>query len=405
MSSEHFNPTHVTPVHLPDPLRRFPIFRTSDPEEFMNALLTRFGASRAELKPPVGFMARGNLVQLQSIGLAYGTGSADASVDYPEADRFRLWTPLTGKGEATVNGKAIQLDAHQSCIVSPGQYMRLAAEAGHGWLNLRIDPGVFEQKLACILGARPSGRLEFATNVNRDHPQVQNLWRLIRFFAEQLDAASDRLPSLVLRELETGHHSGLSVRQPACVQPPVGSGNRGPRAGPCEPDRGIHRSALGSGDHDRQTGGGDRRECAGGLQGVPAKPRLLPDGFCKNGPAQARPFDAFRAGPGYIRHSGRLCLRLRKSRALRKRLSRCIRRATFRDARPGHAQGVPVLTWHRACGQRDLCAVLVLKAMPTGRANARPMTGSASSADARAALLTMRDDSPSSSSCRQVRPS
>jgi AraC-like DNA-binding protein len=202
MSSEHFNPTHVTPVHLPDPLRRFPIFRTSDPEEFMNALLTRFGASRAELKPPVGFMARGNLVQLQSIGLAYGTGSADASVDYPEADRFRLWTPLTGKGEATVNGKTIQLDAHQSCIVSPGQYMRLAAEAGHGWLNLRIDPGVFEQKLACILGARPSGRLEFATNVNRDHPQVQNLWRLIRFFAEQLDAASDRLPPLVLRELE-----------------------------------------------------------------------------------------------------------------------------------------------------------------------------------------------------------
>jgi hypothetical protein len=372
MSSEHFNPTHVTPVHLPDPLRRFPIFRTSDPEEFMNALLTRFGASRAELKPPVGFMARGNLVQLQSIGLAYGTGSADASVDYPEADRFRLWTPLTGKGEATVNGKTIQLDAHQSCIVSPGQYMRLAAEAGHGWLNLRIDPGVFEQKLACILGARPSGRLEFATNVNRDHPQVQNLWRLIRFFAEQLDAASDRLPPLVLRELEqaiivaflfANRHafSHLLDREPADLAP----------------------AHVGSGDHDRQTGGGDRRERAGGLQGVPAKPRLLPDGFCKNGPAQARPFDAFRAEPGYIRDSGRLCLRLRKSRALRKRLSRGIRRATFRDARPGHAQGVPVLTWHRACGQRDLCGVLVLKAMPTGRANARPMTGSASSADAR----------------------
>jgi len=34
--------------------------------------------------------------------------------------------------------------------------------------------------------------------------------------------------------------------------------------------------------------------------------------------------------------------------------------------------------------------LMVLKAMPTGRANARPMTGSASSGDARRRVLTMR---------------
>jgi hypothetical protein len=202
MHSEHMSPEHLSPEHLADPLRRFPVFRTSDPEEYRNALLTQFGATRAEVKAPADFLARGNLVQLSSIGLVYGTGNAGASVDYPEADRFRLLTALAGRGEATIGLKATQLDARQSCIVSPGQRMHLAAEAGHSWFNLRVDPGAFEQKLAYLLGARPNGRLEFAANVNRDHPQFRNLWRLIRFFAEQLDEQSGPLPPLALRELE-----------------------------------------------------------------------------------------------------------------------------------------------------------------------------------------------------------
>jgi AraC-like DNA-binding protein len=202
MPSEHLYPQHLPPEHLADPLRRFPVFRTSDPEEYRNALLTQFGADRAEVKARPGFLARGNLVQLSSIGLVYGTGSAGVSVDYPEADRFRLLTAVAGRGEATINLKTTQLDAHQSCIVSPGQRMHLAAEASHSWFNLRIDPGAFEQKLAYLLGARPNGKLEFEAAVNRDHPKVRNLWRLIRFFSEQLDATSGQLPLLVLRELE-----------------------------------------------------------------------------------------------------------------------------------------------------------------------------------------------------------
>src|SRR5271169_3631414 len=159
-----------------DPLRRFPVFETSDPEEFSDALVTRFGASRAEARCPAGFLAKGNLVQLQSIGLVYGACSSGVSVNYPEADRFRLITATSGKGEAIVGGNAVGLDASQSCIVSAGQCTHLTTEAGHDWFNLRIDPGAFEQKLTCLLGARPNGKLEFAPAVNRDDPQVQNLW-------------------------------------------------------------------------------------------------------------------------------------------------------------------------------------------------------------------------------------
>ena len=64
---------------LASPLQRFPVFQTSDSEEFRHALLTRYGATQAEIKSSDGFTSRGSLVQLQSIGLIYGQGSATAS--------------------------------------------------------------------------------------------------------------------------------------------------------------------------------------------------------------------------------------------------------------------------------------------------------------------------------------
>ncbi|WP_298259030.1 AraC family transcriptional regulator [Bradyrhizobium sp.] len=188
--------------HSADPLRRFPVFKTSSSEDFRHALLTRFGASRVELKTPANLSARGNLVELESIGLAYGQSSNGASVDYPEAERFRLLTAVVGNGQAAIGRRMVVLDQNQSCIVSPGQEINLAVEAGHEWLNLRIDPGAFENKLAYLLGARPGGKLEFATAANRNSARFEQLWRLIRFFAEQLDTDSDQLPPLVLRELE-----------------------------------------------------------------------------------------------------------------------------------------------------------------------------------------------------------
>ena len=137
--------------HLADPLQRFPVFSTSDPEEFRDALLTRFGATRAEVKYPAGLLAKGNLVQLHSIGLVYGACSSAVSVNYPEADRFRMLSAVTGKGQAAVGSKTVALDTHQSCIVSPGQSTGLTTEAGHDWFNLRIDPSAFERSLPAMI--------------------------------------------------------------------------------------------------------------------------------------------------------------------------------------------------------------------------------------------------------------
>jgi AraC-like DNA-binding protein len=187
---------------LANPLQRFPVFRTSDPEEFRHALLTRYGACKAEIKSSEGLTAKGSLVQLQSIGLIYGHGSAAARADFPELDRFRLYTALSGNGFSTVGKNAVTLDASQACIISPGQKATLGSDGRHEWFNLRVDSGVFERKLAYLLGARPRGKLEFEPAVDRNSPRFQQLWRLIQFLAEQLDATSDPLPALVLRELE-----------------------------------------------------------------------------------------------------------------------------------------------------------------------------------------------------------
>ena len=187
---------------LVNPLQRFPVFQTSDPEEFRHALVTRYGATNAEIESSKGLTARGSLVQLQSIGLIYGYGSATANCEFPESERFRLFSAFTGKGHSTIGKKAIALDADQCCIISPGQKATLASDDAHEWFNVRIDGGAFERKLCYLLGAQPSGKLEFETAVNRNTPRFQQFWRLLLFFAEQLNATTEPLPPLVQRELE-----------------------------------------------------------------------------------------------------------------------------------------------------------------------------------------------------------
>src|ERR1700743_1787534 len=123
---------------LANPLQRFPVFRTTDPEEFRHALLTRYGASKAEIKSSEGLTAKGSLVQLQSIGLIYGHGSAAARADFPELDPVPLYTALSGTGFSTVGKNAVALDATQACIISPGQKATLGSDGRHEWFNLRV---------------------------------------------------------------------------------------------------------------------------------------------------------------------------------------------------------------------------------------------------------------------------
>jgi len=185
-----------------EPLHRFPIFKTSDIEEFSHAILTKFGGARAEVKKQPDFEARGNLVQLKDIALIHGASNAGVSIDYPEVRLFRFCTAITGRGEAVIGSKVTAIDERQSCIISPENETRMTGEGRHGWLTLRVGAAALEQTLISILGYKPKGNLEFEPSVDNDRPEAQVLRQLIAFLARQLDSTAADLPAPVLGSLE-----------------------------------------------------------------------------------------------------------------------------------------------------------------------------------------------------------
>lgn len=348
---------------LADPLQRFPVFETSDPGVFRDLLVARFGATRADLKIAGGFRAKGSLVQLPSIGLVYGTSNASALVNYPEAERFRLLTAVTGKGEATIGGNQVGLDAYQSCIVSPGQSIGLSVEGSHDWLNLRIEPAALKQKLASLLGARPSGKIEFVPSVNRGDPQVQNLWRLVRFFSEQLDATSDQWPGLVLGELEqailvaflcANRHTFSHVLDREATDTLPSHVRRAEEFIEANWDQAITIEML-----VEETGVGARSI----FRAFQQSRGYSPMAFARTIRLR-RAREMLGAGSGDIGDVGRLRLRLRKSRTFRPGLSRGVRRTSFSHAGAGWASALRPITdratpgtfWNRLCfdGHRSI---------------------------------------------------
>jgi len=60
-----------------EPLNRFPLFRTSDPEELFQVGSAPLGASRIDVKNLENFEARVNLVQLRGVGFTFGATTCD----------------------------------------------------------------------------------------------------------------------------------------------------------------------------------------------------------------------------------------------------------------------------------------------------------------------------------------
>ena len=80
-----------------DPLHRFPVFLTSDPEVLWHHGSTLLGATRIDLANVDNFQARVNFVSLADIGLVFGATSCDLCADLCEADIIRLQIGLKGR--------------------------------------------------------------------------------------------------------------------------------------------------------------------------------------------------------------------------------------------------------------------------------------------------------------------
>ncbi len=187
---------------MPDLLRRFQAFETADAEEFEHALRSKFGAIRASVETAAGFGSRASSIQFQEAALVVGASNTGVSIDFPGSDHYQFMVARTGGGTVIAGGRAIELDEHQSCIVSRDDTEYCRVTGRHSWLTLRINSGAVERKLISLLGRKPKGKLEFDPASSRSNPRVQGLVRLILYFAEQLDSTSVELPPLLVRELE-----------------------------------------------------------------------------------------------------------------------------------------------------------------------------------------------------------
>lgn len=190
------------PDAVVDPLHRFPVFRTSNPEELRQFGSTLFGAARIDLRNTDSFEARANLIRLQETGLAFGATSADLTIDNFAADFIRLQIAHRGRATTSAEGRTTDINDRQFAITPAGSRSLTVCEAGHERLTLRLSEQALLQRLTALLGAKPKGEMTFQAAIAAAQPHAQGLSDLVRFLAQQLDSTASQLPAAVCRELE-----------------------------------------------------------------------------------------------------------------------------------------------------------------------------------------------------------
>ncbi len=185
-----------------EPLHRFPVFRTTDPEELRHVGSTLFGAARIDLAKVDRFEARVNLVKLPEIGLAFGATSCELAADHFASDFIRLQIALKGSATTSAGGITTDISERQLAITASGIASRTVCEAGHGRLTLRLDQEILLRKLTALLGFKPKGELTFDSAIGADQPFAQGLFQLLQFLTQQLNSKASRLPVAAIHELE-----------------------------------------------------------------------------------------------------------------------------------------------------------------------------------------------------------
>lgn len=185
-----------------EPLHRFPVFRTSDPEELMHFGSTLLGAARIELGNTDRFEVCVNLIELPEIGLAFGATSCHLAADHVASDFIRLQIALRGHSITQAGGVTTDINARQIAITPSGIASRTACEAEHERLTLRLNHGLLLQKLTTLLGVKPKGQLTLEFGIGTDEPYARGLCQLLQFLSRQLNSTAAQLPAAACRELE-----------------------------------------------------------------------------------------------------------------------------------------------------------------------------------------------------------
>jgi AraC-binding-like domain len=137
-----------------EPLGRFNVLRTRNPDELRERLYPLYAVSNLELPRSRGrFNATLNHHKLDSVGLSFARYGAPIRITLSNTDFFTQGFGIRGYGEAIADGKFFKIGGGKGGAAGPGAHAVLDYRAGFEHLFLRIPPEALNRKLSALVGA------------------------------------------------------------------------------------------------------------------------------------------------------------------------------------------------------------------------------------------------------------
>jgi AraC-like DNA-binding protein len=187
-------------------LHRHALIRTSNAEVLRDLASRWLGAERIDFRHAERFEAIVNLIELETIGLSFGTTTCDMVSDHRAADFIRVQIAMRGRAVSCARGEATDVHEQQLAVAPAGVPWQMACQGGHQRLTLRLDPQAMRQRLAALVGVQPRADYAIDPAIPATDPQARSLLRLVDFLTTQLNEQDAAFPAAVYRELEDAVH-------------------------------------------------------------------------------------------------------------------------------------------------------------------------------------------------------
>jgi AraC-like DNA-binding protein len=189
----------VTPgLTSTEPLSRFNVLRTHDPDELRDRLEPLYAIRKLELPRRSRFEAVLNHHKLQNVSVSYGRYGAPVRLTMSNTDFYTQGFGIRGYGEATTDGRLFKVSGGQGGSAGPGAMALLDYRAGFEHVFLKIPPSALHRKLGALLGNPLGAPLKLRGEYDKSALDAQ--FRLLCFVISELDRSKDSSPPLLLAE-------------------------------------------------------------------------------------------------------------------------------------------------------------------------------------------------------------
>lgn len=189
------------PMKQPEPLQRFPLVHTQDPEQLRLVLVENFGIRHFDLPAGhQGFWVRSNHAKLGNTGILYCAVGTGFEVEITDEENVWYLHCLSGHADVSVGRRRIRLAPDSPCVANAN--VQLTWHYGsHEKIALRLSAKALAEKMRALTGTRPARELQFEPSLDAATPEGKGLRRMIGYLVDELDACGSP-SSIAVVELE-----------------------------------------------------------------------------------------------------------------------------------------------------------------------------------------------------------